>query len=217
VEEWLMFKTDEERRRARFWHRLFTGTESAGRLRFLTLNSSDESVVLGIDILGSFGKLVKRIRRKYGEFEYFGVVACDENEPLREHLHVICKGKFMSQIELEDMWVGVHRSIKPYIEAVDDVGATARYIGNYLNMQSYRVRKYVLSGGWVFPGWIGFSKWFRKEFGVYPPSKTIVRMKKMGKEEREGDTLFGLYLWETERKRRGRVYHGQMAGVGGSR
>ena len=38
-----MFKTDEERRRARFWHRFFTGAESADRLRFLTLNSSDES------------------------------------------------------------------------------------------------------------------------------------------------------------------------------
>lgn len=106
-----MFKTNEERRRARFWQRLFTGAESTDRLRFLTLNSSDESIVLGIDILKSFSKLVKRIRRKYGEFEYFGVVACDEDEPLREHIHVICKGKFMPQLELEDMWIGVHRSI----------------------------------------------------------------------------------------------------------
>jgi len=87
-----MFKTDEERRRGRFWHRLFTGAKTGDRLRFLTLNSSDESIVLGIDILKSFSKMVKRIRRKYGEFEYFGVVAYDENEPLREHIHVICKG-----------------------------------------------------------------------------------------------------------------------------
>jgi len=26
---------------------------------------------------------------------------------------------------------------------VDDVGGAARYIGGYLNMQSYRVRKYI--------------------------------------------------------------------------
>jgi len=163
-----MFKTNEERRRARFWHRLFTGAEAADRLRFLTLNSSDESIVLGINVLKSFSKLVKRIRRKYGEFEYFGVVACDENEPLREHVHVICKGVFMPQREIEDMWIGVHRSIKPYIEAVDDVTGAARYIGKYLHMQSYRVRKYIMSAGWVFPGWVSWSKRFKRTYDDYP-------------------------------------------------
>ena len=191
-----MFKTDEERRRARFWHRLFTGAEAADRLRFLTLNSSDESIVLGIDIVKSLSKLVKRARRKYGKFEYFGVVAYDGNEPLREHIHVICKGEFMPQCELEDMWIDVHRSIKPYIEGVDDVVGAARYIGNYLNMQSYRVHKYIMSGGWVFPGWVGFSKWFRREFGEYPPRDMMIELSRMSTEEREEDTWFGLYLWE---------------------
>lgn len=191
-----MFKTNEERRRARFWQRLFTGAEAADRLRFLTLNSSDESIVLGISILKSFSKLVKRMRRKYGVFEYFGAVACDENEPLREHIHVICKGKFMPQLELEDMWIDVHRSIKPYIEAVDDIDAAARYIGKYLHMQSYRVRKYIMSAGWVFPGWIGFSQWFKKEFGVYPQREMLINLGKMNKAEREEHTWFWLYLWE---------------------
>ena len=59
-----MFKTDEERKEARFWHRFFVGAEISTELRFLTLNSSDESVVLGIDILDSFRKLAKRIKRK---------------------------------------------------------------------------------------------------------------------------------------------------------
>jgi len=183
-----MFKTNEERRRARFWQRLFTGAEAADRLRFLTLNSSDESIVLGIDILKSFSKLVKRIRRKYGEFEYFGVVACDKDEPLREHIHVICKGKFMPQLELEDMWIDVHRSIKPYIEAVDDVDAAARYIGSYLNMQSYRVRKYIMSAGWVFKGWVSWSRRFKKHYGVYPDQMypgTLAKLSRMPKRERD--------------------------------
>jgi len=183
-----MFKTNEERRKARFWHRLFTGAEAADRLRFLTLNSSDESIVLGIDILKSFRKLVKRIRRRYPEFEYFGVVACDENEPLREHVHVICKGKFMPQLELEDMWIDVHRSIKPYIEAVDDVAAAARYIGNYLNMQSYRVRKYIMSAGWVFKGWVSWSRWFKKHYGVYPDQMypgILAKLARMSKRVRD--------------------------------
>jgi len=48
----------------------------------------------------------------------------------------------------------------------------------------------------VFPGWIGFSKWFKKEFGVYPPREMLVELAKMNKEEREEHTWFGLYLWE---------------------
>jgi len=183
-----MFKTNEERRRGRFWHRLFTGAETGERLRFLTINSSDESIVLGLDIRKSFSKLVKRIRRRYGKFEYFGVIACDENEPLREHIHVICKGEFMPQGELEDMLIDVHRSIKPYIEAVDDVEGAARYIGNYLNNQSYRVKKYIMSAGWVFKGWIAWSKWFKKHYGVYPDQMypgILAKLSRMPKSERD--------------------------------
>jgi hypothetical protein len=171
---------------------LYTGAEAADRLRFLTLNSSDESIVLGIDILESFRKLVKRVRRKYGEFEYFGAVACDEDEPLREHIHVICKGRFMPQRELEDMWIGVHRSIKPYIEAVKDVGAAARYIGNYLNNQSYRIKKYIMSAGWVFKGWVSWSRWFKKNYGVYPDQMypgILVKLSRMSKAERDEITM----------------------------
>ena len=139
-----------------------------------------------------------------GFMRYFGVVACDKDEPLREHIHVICKGEFMPQVEIEDMWIGVHRSIKPYIEAVADVDGAARYMGGYLNMQSYHVRKYIMSAGWVFPGWIGFSQWFKKEFGVYPPREMMVDLGMMGKAEREEHTWFGLYLWELEKQKRGK-------------
>jgi hypothetical protein len=184
----MIFKTDEERRKARFWHRLFTGAEAADMLRFLTLNSSDEAIVLGIDILESFRKLVKRIRRRYPEFEYFGVVACDDKEPLREHIHVLCKGVYMPQRELEDMWIGVHRSIKPYIEAVEDVGAAARYIGNYLNSQSYHMKKYIMSAGWVFKGWIAWSKLFKRKYGDYPEQMypgILAKLARMSKNERD--------------------------------
>jgi hypothetical protein len=51
---------------------------------------------------------------------------------------------------------------------VDDVDAAARYIGNYLNMQSYHVRKYIMSPGWVFPRWVSWSLWYKRNYGVYP-------------------------------------------------
>jgi len=84
---------------------------------------------------------------------------------------------------------------------VDDIAAAARYIGNYLNMQSYHVRKYIMSAGWVFLGWIGFSQWFKKEFGDYLPREMLVELGRMSKAEREEYTLFGLYLWEMKRSK----------------
>jgi hypothetical protein len=56
--------------------------------------------------------------------------------------------------------------------------------------------------GWVFPGWIGFSQWFKKEFGDYPKRELLVRLRRMSNGERLEDTWLGLYLWETEKKKR---------------
>jgi len=79
---------------------------------------------------------------------------------------------------------------------VDHVGGGVRYVDSYLNTQSYHVRKYIMSAGWVFPGWVGFSQSFKKEFGVYPPREMLVELSRMSEEEREENTLFGVYLWE---------------------
>ena len=80
------------------------------------------------------------------------------------------------------------------------IDGAARYIGNYLNTQSYHVRKYIMSDGWVFPGWIGFSQWIKKEFGAYPKREILVGLAKMGEAERGEDTWFGIYLWEAKEK-----------------
>ena len=38
-------------------------------------------------------------------------------------------------------------------------------------MQWHHVRKYIMSGGWVFPGWVSWSRWFKNNYGVYPDQK----------------------------------------------
>jgi hypothetical protein len=96
------------------------------------------------------------------------------------------------------------------VAEVDDVAGAAQYVDSYLHMQSYPVRKYIMTAGWVFPGWIGFSRWFKKEFGVYPPREMLVELERMSKAEREEDTLFGLYLWEASRTKGRQVYKVSM-------
>jgi hypothetical protein len=63
---------------------------------------------------------------------------------------------------------------------------------------AYRYFLFLLLG-LRFPGWIGFSQWFRKEFGVYPPREMLVGLAKMGEGEREENTSFGAYLWENKK------------------
>jgi hypothetical protein len=46
---------------------------------------------------------------------------------------------------------------------------------------------------------IGFSQWFKKEFGVYAPREMLVRLGKVSKAEREEHTWFAVYLWEKSR------------------
>jgi hypothetical protein len=70
-------------------------------------------------------------------------------------------------------------------------------LSKYLSKADFE--RYHFSGGWVFPGWIGFSQWFKNEFGDYPRRKMLVGLAKMRKQEREENVLFGLYLWEKVR------------------
>ena len=74
----------------------------------------------------------------------------------------------------------------------------AWYLSKYLSGEDFE--RYYFSKGWVFPGWIGFSQWFKKEFGLYPPREMLVEIAKMSKAEREEHTWFGLYLWEKKRR-----------------
>ena len=58
----------------------------------------------------------------------------------------------------------------------------------------------------MFPGWLGFSQWLKKEFGVYPPREMLVELGKTGKGECEEHTFLGLYLWETRKAKGGKGY-----------
>jgi hypothetical protein len=71
---------------------------------------------------------------------------------------------------------------------VDDVAGAACYIGNYLNMQSYHVRKYIMSAGWVFPGWVSWSKRFKSNYGGYPDEMypgILAKLARMSKSVRD--------------------------------
>jgi len=73
-----------------------------------------------------------------------------------------------------------------------------RSLSGYLSGEDFE--RYYFSKSWVFPGWIGFSQWIKKEFCDYPKREMLVELAKMSKAGREEDTWLGLYLWEKKGK-----------------
>jgi len=82
---------------------------------------------------------------------------------------------------------------------VRNVKRQAWYLSKYLSKADFE--RYYFSGGWVFPGWIGFSQWYRREFGNYPPREMLVELAQMSEAEREEHPWFGVYLWERQRRK----------------
>lgn len=56
----------------------------------------------------------------------------------------------------------------------------------------------------MFPGWIGFSGPFKKQFGYYPEREILVALGKMSKVQREDHTWFGLYFWGIRKEKEGK-------------
>ncbi len=160
---------DKSRRVRRFYQRYFTGVGVGGRLRFLTLTSSDEAVEQGLDIHRHFTALVKRLRRRWGVFQYIGV---KEIKGDRQHLHLVFRGSYMQKAVISAMWASLHLSPIVDIEAVYEARGGARYLAKYLAKEA--VNRYWASYDWVFRGWVGWSQRVRRAVGRYP-SRALLR------------------------------------------
>jgi len=144
------------------------GVGVGGRLRILTLTTSDEALASGKDIHRSFRALVMRLRRCWGRFEYIGV---KEVKGDREHLHLVFRGEFMKQVQVSAMWQAIHQSEIVDIRAVWSRRGGARYLAKYLAKEV--VNRYWCSYNWVFKGWVGWSKKVKRVVGLYPGKALI--------------------------------------------
>ncbi|MBA7588417.1 hypothetical protein ES708_30473 [subsurface metagenome] len=183
------------RRVRRFYQRYFTGVGVGGRLRFLTLTSSDEAVIKGYDIHKHFRALVMRMRRRWGSFEYMGVVEIKDD---RHHLHLVFRGEYMAQAQLSAMWASLHLSPIVDIKAVYKAKGGARYLAKYLAKEA--LNRYWASYNWVFTGWVGWSQRVNRAVGHYPSRALLRSLARLDKVKRRLAMDFLEYqyrpLWE---------------------
>ena len=169
------------RRVRRFYQRYFTGVGVGGRLRFLTLTSSDTAVAEGLDIHRSWRCLVMRLRRRLGAFEYIGV---REIKGDRQHLHLVFRGSYIEQKLISAMWDKLHKSQVVFIEAVYKARGGANYLAKYICEQADN--RYWCSYNWVFKGWCGWSKRVMRIVGNYPSKALLCGLARLDKDIRSG-------------------------------
>ena len=181
----------------RFRQRFYTGFDahSGEKARWFVLTESDEAIAEGLGVIQKFNELVRYLRRHYEAFEYC-CVRHRQGDKKRINLHVVYFGSYIPQQVIEDWWWKNYASHRSKMGKVYNAKRQAWYLSKYLSGEDFE--RYYFSKGWVFPGWIGFSQWFKKEFGIYPKKEGLVGLAKMNKAEREEHVLFGLYLWEKE-------------------
>lgn len=160
------FKSTWSKKQKRCYHRILSGLKRADfkgdHVRFITLTSSDVSSYALLN--RHFETLKKRIRRKFGRFEY---VKVRTNEGYGV-LHILYRGSFISQKWLSYAWADIHFASIVWISKVrGSVKRIARYVvGQYVAGQSFL--RMSCSWGWVCRGfsrrWILWVKaWGFKE------------------------------------------------------
>ena len=192
-------------RARRFRQRFYTGFDvhDGETARWFVLTESDEAIAKGLDVIQKFNELVRYLRRRYGSFEYC-CVRHRQGDKKRINLHVVYFGQWIDQRVIEDWWWKNYSSHRSKMGKVYNVKRQAWYLSKYLGGEDFE--RYHFSKGWVFPGWIGFSKWIKKEFGRYPTKEMLIKFGNMSKEEREKAVWYGLYSSNIGRGTKGRQF-----------
>lgn len=142
----------------RCYHRVMSGLERGGSLRFITLTSSPDAPA---DIQRSWRALYMRMQRRGLIKGYIKVP--ELTKAGRLHLHILYRGSYLSQRLLSVWWSQIHQS-----EVVDirtwrpfrGKRPTASYMAKYMSKEG--AGRYAWSWGWVWRGFAGhWSLWKR--------------------------------------------------------
>lgn len=147
----------DRRRYRRCFHRVISGIERGGQLRFLTLTSAPDSPV---EIQHSWRRLYARFRRRGWMSGYIKVTERTHSGLL--HLHVLYRGEYIPQPLISKWWAEIHGA--PIVDIRRAFGRTgaASYLAKYMSKTGAR---YSWSWGWVYRGFAG----------VWAAGKALVR------------------------------------------
>lgn len=139
----------------RCYHRVISGIERGGQLRFLTLTASNQSPELAQH---SFRVLYKRLLRQGLIEGYIKVPEMSKNG--KQHVHVLFRGSYIDQRLISHWWEEIHQAKVVDIRLVSyrrTKKALASYMAKYLSKDNYF--RYSWNWKWV---WRGFCNDWRR-------------------------------------------------------
>lgn len=148
------FYDSKRRKRFRLFQRVISGVKTTlykgKRIRFITLTTSNKK----INIKACFDTLVKRIRRKYGLFEYCRVQTPEGNGVI----HLLYEGSYIERDWLKVQWEDLTSAYIVDIREMYGKGyKIAGYLMGYLGHHSEFRTSY--SKKWCFSGFV--KQWTR--------------------------------------------------------
>lgn len=181
------------RRRARFVVRAFRGVScglSRGyRFRWFVLTESDESIASGINFGREFHHFVRWLCYSCPDFQYICVEHRQGNK-LRRNWHILSYGSDMLPVRaIRSYWLSHFKSTVTGMSEVKDIGKAIKYLVGYLLSGDKFVRSFQ-SQGWVFRGWVGFSKSFKKQYESYPKSGLLATLALMSPVARSSELIW---------------------------
>jgi len=146
-----------EAKTKRYFQRISTGQLLAklrkNRIRLITLTSSDNAK--NNDISRDADVLIKRIRRKVKNFQYWKVNVLKNG---RWHIHILYTGKYIPKYWLSQNWKNIHNSYIVDIRSPDNNRKIANYMVNqYLSDQDCEYTRMSYSQKWLYKGCI--TRW----------------------------------------------------------
>jgi len=161
----------------RCYHRVISGIERGGRLRFLTLTSSADSPDT---CQRSFRALYMRLKRRGLIKGYIKVPETSKNG--KQHLHILFRGSYIEQALISKWWDEIHHAKVVDIRAVN-YHQNRRKIAS--DMASYMSKPNLLRYSWNWDWvWRGFCKdwtqlkrriWALTKAGCYTPFQDVIR------------------------------------------
>lgn len=149
----------------RCYHRVISGIERGGELRFLTLTASNQSPDLAQH---SFRVLYYRLRRRGLIRGYIKVPEMSKNG--KQHVHVLFRGSYIDQRLISHWWEEIHQAKVVDIRKVGyrrSKRNLASYMAKYLTKDNFY--RYSWNWQWVWRGfcrdWKRLKRLLRQTYG----------------------------------------------------
>lgn len=176
---------NQSRKCSRFLVRAFrgvgVGVARGFRFRWFVLTESNEAIEAGLDFGKAFHKLVTWLRYQCPDFQYVAV----EHWTPRRHWHLITYGSDkLPCMAIRSWWLSHYLSTISGMAEVRSVEKAMYYVCGYLRRGGKLTRSWC-SRGWVFSGWLGFSKEYFARYGEYPAGEIFTELALSNKAKRD--------------------------------